>query len=79
VDEDLSSLMKAVEGFANAVTEPEEQEAHEGRKGREPEYVEAFAEFAGKLKTASPGRHSGPGARFDVDAGLMAALKEAAK
>jgi len=78
VDEDLSSLMKAVEGFANAVTEPEEQEAREER-GREPEYVEAFAEFAGKLKTASPGRHSGPGARFDVDAELMAALKEAAK
>lgn len=74
VDEDLSSLMKAVEGFALSVAE--------GRQtAGKPVYAVTFNEFAAGLlrqKQATGGKER-RAKRFDVDEELIAALKEAAK
>jgi hypothetical protein len=82
VNEELASLMKAVEGFALSVTSEEEEERQAVRSSNEkPAYIEAFVEFASSLqrqKQPARGREK-PLRGLDVDEELIAVLKEAAK
>ena len=87
VDEELGSLMKAVEGFALSVTGEQgkkEEERPVASDKKKDAYAEVFAEFAKGLQrrrppTSGSSRRERPGRGFDVDEELIAALKEAAK